>query len=333
MPPHSLARYLQQEQDSGRLTHSLQQLILQIAQACIRIANAINDGALIDILGDAGSHNVLGESQKKLDLLSQRMLIEEISWGGHVAAFASEEMVNAHVVSESKGEALLIFDPLDGSSNIDVNLSIGTIFSVLPKPADCIVPNDADFLQPGRNQLAAGYVIYGPSTLLVLTIGHGTHVFTLARGEGCFFLTHPDRRIPPKTQEFAVNMSNQRHWKPAMRRYIADLVLGEQGPRAMNFNMRWTASMVAEVHRILMRGGFFSYPWDARHPERPGHLRLMYEANPMAWIIEQAGGMATDGHTALLAIQPTSIHQRTPVFLGSKHEVETAARYHAETER
>lgn len=271
---------------------------------------------------------MLGEAQKKLDLLSQQLLIEETCWGGHLAALASEEMTNAQTVAGASGELLLVFDPLDGSSNIDVNLSIGTIFSVLPKPTGCVTPLDSDFLQPGRNQLAAGYAIYGPSTLFVLTIGHGTHLFTLAREEGRFFLTHPNRQIPVKTQEFAVNMSNQRHWQPAMRQYVNDLVRGAEGPRAMNFNMRWTASMVAEVHRILMRGGFFSYPWDARHPDRPGHLRLMYEANPMAWIIEQAGGMATDGQSALLDIQPTSIHQRTPVFLGSLQEVEMARRYH-----
>ena len=328
MAPSSLTRFLQQEQDAGRLTPALHSLLVQIAHACIRIAHAVNQGALINLLGDAGSHNVLGEAQKKLDLFSQQLLIEETSWSRHLAAFASEEMTNAQTVAGASGELLLLFDPLDGSSNIDVNLSIGTIFSVLAKPTGCVTPRDSDFLQSGRNQLAAGYAIYGPSTLLVLTIGHGTHLFTLAREEGRFVLTHPDRRIPAKTQEFAVNMSNQRHWQPAMRQYINDLVRGAEGPRAMNFNMRWTASMVAEVHRILMRGGFFSYPWDGRHPDRPGHLRLMYEANPMAWIIEQAGGMATDGHTALLDIQPTSLHQRTPVFLGSQQEVEMAHHYH-----
>jgi fructose-1,6-bisphosphatase I len=229
-----------------------------------------------------------------------------------------------------KGNYLLLFDPLDGSSNIDVNVAVGTIFSVLRCPDGVAAPTDAHFLQPGVDQVCAGYTIYGPSTLLVLTIGRGTHGFTLDREQGSFMLTRRDIRIPADTQEFAINMSNQRHWHPPMQRYVEDLLAGKTGPRGKDFNMRWVASMVADVHRILTRGGIFIYPADRKDPSKPGRLRLMYEANPMAFIVEQAGGAATTGRERLLGLQPTGLHQRVPVFLGSRHEVDIATRYHLE---
>ena len=230
-----------------------------------------------------------------------------------------------------KGEYLLLFDPLDGSSNIDVNVSVGTIFSVLRCPDGVTEPTEADFLQPGAQQLAAGYAVYGPSTILVLTTGSGTHSFTLDREVGSFVLTGRNLRIPEETSEFAINMSNIRHWQPPMRRYIDELLAGKTGPRGRDFNMRWVASMVADVHRILTRGGIFMYPRDLKDPSKPGRLRLMYEANPMSFIVEQAGGAATTGLMRMLDVQPTELHQRVPVFLGSKKEVERVTRYHAET--
>ncbi|MBU6478636.1 MAG: class 1 fructose-bisphosphatase, partial [Xanthomonadaceae bacterium] len=225
---------------------------------------------------------------------------------------------------------LLLFDPLDGSSNIDVNISVGTIFSVLRCPEGVTHATEKDFLQPGTRQVAAGYCVYGPSTLLVLTTGHGVNVFTLDREVGSFRLTRANATIPEDTSEFAVNMSNQRYWEAPMQRYVADMLAGKAGPRGRDFNMRWVASMVADVHRILTRGGIFIYPLDEKVKSNGGKLRLMYEANPMSFIVEQAGGAATTGRSRILDVQPTQLHQRVPVFLGSKHEVETAAKYHTD---
>jgi fructose-1,6-bisphosphatase I len=241
-------------------------------------------------------------------------------------------MEHSHPIPNAypKGNYLLLFDPLDGSSNIDVNVAVGTIFSVLQCPDGVIEPGDEHFLQPGTAQVCAGYTIYGPSTLLVLTIGRGTHGFTLDREQGSFMLTRRDMRIPPETQEFAINTSNQRHWHPPMQQYVADLLAGKEGARGKDFNMRWVASMVADVHRILTRGGVFIYPADRKDPAKPGRLRLMYEANPMAFIVEQAGGAATTGRSRLMDLVPTGLHQRVPVFLGSRHEVDVATRYHLE---
>jgi fructose-1,6-bisphosphatase I len=227
-----------------------------------------------------------------------------------------------------KGEYLLVFDPLDGSSNIDVNISVGTIFSVLRCPEGVKAPDERAFLQPGTQQVAAGYAVYGSSTVLVLTLGDGVYQFTLDREQGNFPLTHSKLRIPEDTSEFAINMSNMRHWEAPMRRYIDELLAGKTGPRGRDFNMRWVASMVADVHRILTRGGIFIYPRDLKDPRSPGKLRLMYEANPMAFIVEQAGGAATTGRERILEIVPERLHQRVPVFLGSKNEVERATAYH-----
>ncbi|WP_157267610.1 class 1 fructose-bisphosphatase [Azohydromonas aeria] len=329
----SLSQYLvEQQREHGNIPAQLRLLIEVVARACKRIAIAVNKGALGEVLGSAGSENVQGEVQKKLDIISNEVLIEANEWGGHLAAMASEEMDEIHVIPNRypQGEFLLLFDPLDGSSNIDVNVSIGTIFSVLKKSPEHEGVSEADFLQPGRAQVAAGYCVYGPQTTLVLTVGAGVVMFTLDRELGGWFLVEQNVQVPADTKEFAINMSNMRHWAPPMKRYIDECLAGTTGPRGKDFNMRWIASMVADVHRILCRGGVFMYPWDAREPSKPGKLRLMYEANPMAFLIEQAGGAATNGQQRILDIQPTKLHERVSVILGSKHEVERVTGYHAE---
>ncbi len=328
----SLTRYLIEEQHAGRINADLRQLIAVVGRACTNISIAVSKGALGGVLGDAGTGNVQGEAQKKLDVISNEILLEANAWGGHLAACASEEMDHCQPVPDTypRGDFLLLFDPLDGSSNIDVNVSVGTIFSVLRSPAGTEQPTDASFLQPGTAQIAAGYCIYGPSTQMVLTTGHGTHAFTLDRETGEFVLTQRGMQVPEDTQEFAINMSNQRHWEAPMQGYVQDLLAGKEGARGKNFNMRWIASMVADVHRILTRGGIFIYPWDKKDPGKAGKLRLMYEANPMGLLVEQAGGAATTGRERILDIQPDQLHQRVPVFLGSRNEVAEATRYHRE---
>jgi fructose-1,6-bisphosphatase I len=330
-PGVSLSRFLIEEQREKRhINGDLRLLIEVVARACKRISVAIGKGALGGVLGSAGTENVQGETQKKLDVVSNEILLEANEWGGHLAALASEEMDDPHPIPHRypKGEYLLVFDPLDGSSNIDVNISVGTIFSVLRCPDGVSEPDENAFLQPGTRQVAAGYAVYGSSTVLVLTLGDGVHAFTLDREQGSFVLTQSDLAIPAETSEFAVNMSNQRHWDAPMQRYVDELLAGTNGPRGRDFNMRWVASMVADVHRILTRGGIFIYPRDKRNPAMPGKLRLMYEANPMAMIVEQAGGAATDGRMRILDIQPEKLHQRVPVFLGSRNEVERVTGYH-----
>jgi fructose-1,6-bisphosphatase I len=327
----SLTQYLvEQQREHGRIPPELRLLIEVVARACKRIAISVNKGALGDILGSAGTDNVQGEAQKKLDVISNEVLIEANEWGGHLAAMASEEMDSIHVVPNRypQGEYLLLFDPLDGSSNIDVNVSIGTIFSVLRKVGHTRGVSEDDFLQPGKHQAAAGYCVYGPQTTLVLTLGNGVAMFTLDRETGSWVLTTTDARIPEETKEFAINMSNQRHWAAPVQRYIGECLQGRDGPRGKDFNMRWVASMVADVHRILTRGGVFLYPWDQREPDKPGKLRLMYEANPMAFIVEQAGGQATNGHERILDIVPGKLHQRVSVVLGSATEVRRVTEYH-----
>ena len=329
----SFTRYLvEQQRDHGRIPPQLRLLLEVVARACKRIALAVNKGELGDVMGTAGSENVQGEVQKKLDIIANETLIEANEWGGHLAAMASEEMEGIYVVPNRypQGEYLLMFDPLDGSSNIDVNVSIGTIFSVVKKPDDHHGVTVTDFLQPGHQQVAAGYCIYGPQTTLVLTVGDGVAMFTLDREQGSFVLIRENVRIPEDTKEFAINMSNMRHWDEPVKRYIDECLAGKEGPRGKDFNMRWIASMVADVHRILCRGGVFMYPWDKREPNKPGKLRLMYEANPMGWLVEQAGGMATNGRQRILDIQPTQLHERVSVILGSKNEVERVTSYHNE---
>ena len=327
----SLTQYLvEQERRHGHIPGQLRLLIEVVARACKRIAISVNKGALGDVLGSAGSENVQGEVQKKLDVIANEVLVEANEWGGHLAAMASEEMDSIHVVPNRypQGEHLLLFDPLDGSSNIDVNVSIGTIFSVLRKVGHARGVSEEDFLQPGRHQVAAGYCVYGPQTTLVLTVGDGVAMFTLDREQGSWVLTQDGVQIPADTKEFAINMSNMRHWAPPVRRYIDECLAGREGPRGKDFNMRWIASMVADVHRILSRGGIFMYPWDQREPDKPGKLRLMYEANPMAFLVEQAGGSATNGAQRIMDIVPTKLHERVSVILGSRNEVERVTSYH-----
>ncbi len=327
----SLTQYLIEEQRlHNKIPAELRLLIEVVARACKTISHAVGKGALGEVLGSAHSENVQGEVQKKLDILSNDILLEANEWGGHLAAMASEEMETIHPIPNRypMGEYLLLFDPLDGSSNIDVNVSIGTIFSVLKAADGMQAPTEADFLQPGTRQVVAGYALYGPQTLLVLTTGDGVQCFTLDREMGAWVMTHKNMEIPADTQEYAINASNARHWQAPVKRYIDELLAGTTGPRNKDFNMRWIASMVTDVHRILTRGGIFMYPADAREPDKPGKLRLMYEANPMAFLVEQAGGAATDGQQRILDIQPEKLHQRVPVFLGSKNEVELVTSYH-----
>ncbi|WP_312569029.1 class 1 fructose-bisphosphatase [Comamonas sp.] len=332
----SLTRYLvEQQRVDGRIPPQLRLLLEVVARACKRISFAVNKGELGEVMGTAGSENVQGEVQKKLDIIANETLIEANEWGGHLAAMASEEMEGIYVVPNRypQGEYLLMFDPLDGSSNIDINMSIGTIFSVLKKHDNHPGVHDSDFMQPGTEQVAAGYCIYGPQTTLVLTVGDGVSMFTLDREQGSFILIEENVKIPEDTKEFAINMSNMRHWDEPMKRYIDECLAGEDGPRGKNFNMRWVAAMVADVHRILCRGGVFMYPWDKREPHKAGKLRLMYEANPMSWLIEQAGGASTNCRQRIMEIQPTELHQRVSVVLGSKNEVERVTRYHLEADQ
>lgn len=308
-------------------------LLNDIAVACKKISDLVNKGDLVGILGTAGSENVQGEQQKKLDVISNEIFIEALIHNGHVAALASEEMDEIyHLPADHvRGKYLVLFDPLDGSSNIDVDVSVGTIFSILKAPPGVENPDKSDFLKPGTEQIAAGYCLYGPSTMMVLTTGSGVDMFTLDRDFGEFLLTHEQVTIPEDTQEFAVNASNMRFWEPPIKRYIDECLAGKEGERDKDFNMRWIASMVAEVHRILIRGGIFMYPIDSKLKSKGqgGKLRLMYEANPMSFIIEQANGMATNGRERIMTMQPEDIHQRVSVVLGSKNEVERVRTYHA----
>jgi fructose-1,6-bisphosphatase I len=327
----SLTQYLiEQQRGDAQLPAQLRLLIEVVARACKSIAISVNKGALGDVLGTAGSENVQGEVQKKLDIIANEVLIEANEWGGHLAGMASEEMDDMHAVPlhYPQGEYLLLFDPLDGSSNIDVNVSIGTIFSVLKHKGGDV--SNASFLQPGNDQVCAGYCVYGPQTTLVLTVGQGVAMFTLDREQGSFVLTADKVQIPEDTKEFAINMSNMRHWDAPVKRYIDECLQGKEGVRGKDFNMRWIASMVADVHRIITRGGIFMYPWDKREPNKPGKLRLMYEANPMSFLIEQAGGASTNGLQRIMEIQPGQLHERVSVVLGSKNEVDRVTAYHRE---
>ena len=316
-------------------------LLLDVALACKAIARSVAFGDLGSVLGHptpevATSVNVQGEVQKKMDVISNEYFTQMTEWGGHLAGMASEEMDEPYQIPETlqRGKYMLVFDPLDGSSNIDVNVTVGSIFSVLRAPQDVIDSGRdvvaADFFQPGTQQLAAGYALYGPTTMLVLTVGNGVAGFTLDPNLGQFMLTHPDIQIPVDTHEFAINASNARFWEAPVKRYVDECLAGKPGPRAKDFNMRWIASMVAEAHRILMRGGVFLYPRDTKDSSKPGRLRLLYEANPIGMIMEQAGGRASTGEVPMLGVQPTSLHQRIGLVFGSKNEVERIERYHAE---
>ena len=310
-------------------------LLNDIRLACKRISYLIGKGAHAGVHGAAAEENIQGERQMKLDVMANDIFLRTNEWGGHLGAMISEELASVYPIPAQypRGRYLLAFDPLDGSSNIDVNGTVGSIFSVLRCAEGVAEPTASDFLQPGTEQVCAGYAIYGPTTMLVLTLGHGVYGFTLDREIGEFILTHPDLRIAAQTSEFAINTSNQRFWEPPVKRYVSECLAGASGARAKDFNMRWIASMVAEVHRILMRGGLFMYPKDSKDPAKAGRLRLLYEANPMAYLVEQAGGAASTGRARILEVRPESLHQRAPVILGSKDEVERIARYHGEYDR
>ncbi len=306
-------------------------LLNDMVTACKKISHLVNQGDLIGVLGNADSENVQGEVQKKLDIISNRIMVDALQWNGHLAGMVSEEEDDPIRIPAQypKGKYLALFDPLDGSSNIDLNMTVGTIFSIL-RCREGVEPELEDYLRKGAEQVCAGFVLYGPSTIMVLTTGQGVNGFTLDQDVGEFYLTHPDMKIPADCSEFAVNMSNQRFWEDAVKRYVEECLQGKEGPRGKNFNMRWVASLVAEVYRILTRGGVFMYPLDRKDPSKPGRLRLLYEANPMAFIVEQAGGACSTGRERMMEIKPETIHQRVPVVLGSKNEVERIVDYYRE---
>ncbi|WP_375196331.1 class 1 fructose-bisphosphatase [Sphingobium sp.] len=327
----TLTRFLiEQQRQANALPSELRLLIETVARACKTISHSVSRGALGEVLGSLESENVQGEVQKKLDVIANELLLDANEWGGHLAAIASEEMETIHRIPNRypKGEYLLLFDPIDGSSNIDVDLTVGTIFSVLKAPEGCSgrEVTEQDFLQPGTNQVAAGYAIYGPQTLLVLTIGTGVYEFTLDREIGSWRMTDGPLQMPQGNCEFAINMARRRQWSPAIARYVEERILGTEGPLGKDYNMRWTASMVADVHRILKRGGIFMYPADHRQSGK-ARLRLMYEANPMSFLIEQAGGAATNGFEPIMGVKPTGLHERVGVVLGDRAEVEAVTAY------
>lgn len=327
----TLSEYLQLVYQAGKIpTTDLVRLLTTIANTTIQISQAVQQGAIVNLLGSAGKQNIQGETQQTLDIYANRIILSNCEQLNILAGMASEEMEAPYIAptASPKNRYLLLFDPLDGSSNIAINAPIGSIFSILVKPSSYTPTTVEDFLQPGHQQIAACYALYGPQTFFALTVGHGTVGFTLDHQTNQFILTHPTLNIPESTTEFAINMSNQRHWSAPVQRYIVELLSGQTGSRSKNFNMRWVAAMVADVHRILMRGGVFAYPRDQRNPDALGKLRLLYEANPMAFLVEQAGGLAHDGQNRIMTILPTILHQRTAVFLGAKEEVERLIDYH-----
>jgi fructose-1,6-bisphosphatase I len=306
----------------------LQDLLLAVVNTCSTLSHEVAQGALIGLLGSAGSGNVQGEVQQKLDIIANDQLMDGVKGCQSLAGLASEEM-ELPVAVKGTGDYLLLFDPLDGSSNIDVNVSIGTIFSILKKQDPSASLQTSDFLLSGRHQVAAGYVVYGPQTTMALTLGDGVVMFTLNKETGEFLLIKDSVTISPSTKEFAINMSNMRHWADPVRRYVEECLAGTTGARGKDFNMRWIASMVADVHRVLCRGGVFMYPWDKRDPKKAGKLRLMYEANPMSFLVEQAGGASINGTQTIMDLQPTGLHERVSVMLGSKEEIDRLKQYHS----
>ena len=327
----TLSKFLIQQLKGIDGASDLAALLVDVAAATKSISAMTAKGALGNFLGELDNKNVQGETQKKLDVLANDVMIRSCEWGGLVAGMVSEELDEPYTIPAEfqRGSFLLVFDPLDGSSNTDVNVSVGSIFSVL-RHASLDAPESKDFLQTGRQQVAAGYAIYGPATMLVLSVGKGTHGFTLDREVGNFILTHPNLAIPEDTNEFAINTSNARFWEDPIHRYVTECQAGRAGERGRDFNMRWIASMVAEVHRILMRGGVFMYPRDSKDAAKPGRLRLLYEANPISLLVEQAGGLSTTGRKHMLDVEPEALHQRIPVILGSRNEVARIERYHLE---
>jgi len=328
----TFTQFLLEEQRSNNNHNSEFILLLNdIASACKHISSAVCKGALTGTMGSLESENVQGETQKQLDVITNDIFLQVNQSAGYFAGMASEEMDDPYEIPANyrqNGKYLLLFDPLDGSSNVNVNISVGTIFSILRCPEGVVSPKVEDFLQPGTQQVCAGYALYGSSTMLVLTAGHGVNGFTLDNEIGEFYLTHANMCIPSDTNEFSINMSNQKLWEAPVQRYIEECLQGADGPRGKTFNMRWVASMVAEVHRILIRGGIFMYPIDSKIKAQGGKLRLMYEANPMSFIVEQAGGLSTTGRERIMELQPDRLHQRVPVLMGSKNEVALIATYY-----
>jgi fructose-1,6-bisphosphatase I len=322
---------IEQQRNSPDASGTFSLLLNNIVTACKKISHLVNRGNLIGVLGSAETENVQGEVQKKLDIITNEIMVESLNWTGYLGGMLSEEVEDIIQISDkyNKGKYLALFDPLDGSSNIDINLTVGTIFSIL-RCREGVAPEKEDFLRKGVEQVCAGFVLYGPSTMMILTTGQGVNGFTLDQDIGEFILTHRNMRIPESTNEFAINVSNQRFWESPIQRYIDECLTGTQGVREKDFNMRWVASLVADVYRILTRGGIFLYPYDSRDPKKPAKLRLLYEANPMAFIVEQAGGLCTTGRERVLDIKPSSLHQRIPLVFGSKEEVERVERYYRE---
>ncbi|RLA00782.1 MAG: class 1 fructose-bisphosphatase [Gammaproteobacteria bacterium] len=321
---------IEQQRAQAQSTGEFSELMNDIVRACKKISHLVNRSGIIGLGGVADSENVQGEVQKKLDIITNDEMVDHLNWTGHLAAMASEEIEEIIQIPDKypKGKYLIAFDPLDGSSNIDVNVSVGTIFSILRCPEGVTKPTAEHFMQKGTEQVCAGFCVYGPTTMMIITTGNGVNGFTLDQDVGEFVLTHPNMTIPEDTAEFAINMSNQRFWEEPVQRYIDECVKGVDGGREKNFNMRWLASMVAEVYRVLTRGGIFMYPLDNKPSTVGGKLRLMYEANPMSFIVEQAGGISSTGRERIMDIQPEGVHQRVPVILGSKNEVERVISYH-----
>ena len=329
----TLSKFIIEEQrQTAERDEQLTALINDIQTACKYISTAVARGPLQGVHGSNATRNVQGETQQKLDIIANDIMLRSCEWGGQLAGMVSEELPEPYVIPDGypRGRYLLAFDPLDGSSNIDVNVSVGSVFSILRAPHGVEPASKEDFLQPGIKQVCAGYALYGPASMLVLTLGRGVHGFSLDPEIGAYILTHPNMRVPEDSREFAINTSNERFWERPVQRYVSECVRGKTGVREADFNMRWIASLVAEVHRILMRGGLFMYPRDNKDANLPGRLRLLYEANPMAMIMEQAGGRASTGRERVLVLEPTSIHERVPLILGSKNEVERIERYHRE---
>lgn len=326
---------IEQRRHAAEYDPELTALLNEVQMSCKFIAAAVSRGSFGTSADTATRVNVQGEEQKPLDVIANEIVLNTCQWGGQLCGMASEEMDEPYEIPReyARGRYLLVFDPLDGSSNIDVNMTVGTIFSVLLAPEGVTEPQAKHYLQPGSKQVAAGFALYGPTSMLVITLGEGVYGFTLDRDVGSYILTHPNMSIPETTREFAINASNERFWEPPVRQYVEECIQGKTGPRGVDFNMRWIASMVAEVYRILIRGGLFMYPRDTKDPAKPGRLRLLYEANPMAMIVEQAGGAASTGRQRLLDVQPTDIHERVPVILGSRSEVERLIQYHGAYDR
>lgn len=326
---------VEQRRGSADYDPELTALLNEVQMSCKFIVAAVSRGTFGANADTQTRVNVQGEEQKALDVIANEIVLNTCQWGGQLCGMASEEMDEPYQIPQeyARGRYLLVFDPLDGSSNIDINMTVGTIFSVLRAPEGITEPEAKHFLQPGTKQVAAGFALYGPTSMLVITLGNGVHGFTLDREIGSYVLTHPDMRVPETTREFAINASNERFWEPPVRQYVEECIQGKTGPRGIDFNMRWIASMVAEVFRILVRGGLFMYPRDTKDPTKPGRLRLLYEANPMAMIVEQAGGLASTGRQRILDVEPTDIHERVPVILGSRAEVERLIQYHEAYDR